>query len=98
DLRQIVVGIRDDSALSSLDLEQLPYDAREIVFGVARQQERSGAVLRVGVDAEIHADAQLSRAANDWQDLIEIVVLDDGVEANVVDATSTHGRNRRHDL
>jgi hypothetical protein len=40
------------------------------------------AVLEVGVDREVHADAHGGRMLHERHHVVEVVVLDDGVEAH----------------
>src|SRR5687767_15241561 len=54
-------------------------------------------VLGIGVQAEVDAAAQLLRAAHDGKKLVEIVALDDGVEADVVDALRADAVERPED-
>src|SRR5450759_2938087 len=50
------------------------------------------AVLEVGVEREIHACADGGRVADDRQDVVEVVVLDDGIEPDGHSAIGHRGR------
>src|SRR5215467_308309 len=48
------------------------------------------AVFSVGVHAKVDAGADLDGSAHDRHQLIEVVVLDDGVEPDAVDSPLSH--------
>ena len=56
------------------------------------------AILRIRIAAEVHAAPQLACAGDDRNQLIEIVSLDHGIEADPGDAIRAHLWDRAHDL
>ena len=89
-LFQVVVRIRDHAATTSLEREQLGGQRFDPVVDIGIEKEIAIAVLGVGVHAEIDATTELGREPHDRHDLLEVVALDDRVEANAVDALCAH--------
>src|SRR5688572_19485672 len=91
DLREIVIGVGDDAATAALEGEEFSderLDARMLALADA---VHGVAVLEVGVDREIHPDAHRGRGAHDRHDVVEVVVLDDRVEAHGHPAVADRG-------
>src|SRR5262249_40549022 len=91
-LLEVVIGVRDDTTTPALERQKLGDYRVEIGEVCIADEELSIPVFCVGIEAKIHTDAMLRRVADNRQDLIEIVVLDDAVEPDVVDAARAHRR------
>src|SRR3954470_18474588 len=97
-LLEIVIGVGDHPAATALEGEQPRHERIQRRHLVGTEEELPVAVLGIGVDAEIDAESELRRALDDRFDLIEVVVPDDGVESDVVDAERPQSRQRVEEL
>src|SRR6185437_15630443 len=97
DLLQVIIRIGDDAAALALEREELGYDLFEMPDFGFRNQPLGVAVLAVGVAAEVDSNAEFGGAVHDRNELTDVGPLDDGVEADRVDATLAHRGNVAHD-
>src|ERR1700681_4657261 len=98
DLLEIVVGVGNDPTGFLLERKELSHHVFELPRLASLEKPVGVAVLGVGVAAEVDNAAQLARASNNRQQLVEVVALDHCVESDSGDSNLTHAWNRAHDL